>query len=261
MHEKLKVNGYKSSTGLLSFKGCPLRLREISVQRNRGPTTLTGGQISNSNAIRRRVAKISYNKYRNEKAKVSYGPLFGLKKSPSLGGDGPLCNDKALFSSNGGSGNEVVFWKRIFGGNPHLFDTNSCSYGCCDDKIFAKDDNCVCFEIDITTDDYIPKRGDSLIPQDSVTAGGNPNDNVIETVTPNTSNTVQVGTSSVANSFRVKIKTRKHGVVYKLLSSITSLTTMVVTAEDLLNRNRWGPVGTIVVQPADENTPYESSDC
>jgi hypothetical protein len=45
MHEKSIRGNYKSSTGLLVTKGCPLRLREISVQRNRGPTTLTGGQV------------------------------------------------------------------------------------------------------------------------------------------------------------------------------------------------------------------------
>ena len=68
---------YKSKTGLQTFKGCPLRLREISVQRNRGPTTLKGGEVSLGNAIRRRVARISKNSARHEKVKDSYGPLFG----------------------------------------------------------------------------------------------------------------------------------------------------------------------------------------
>lgn len=136
------TNTYKSISGLQTFKGCPLRLREVSVQRSPGPTTVTGSQISNGNAIRRRVAKISYNTSRHEPVKQSYGPLFGLKKAPHLGGNGEECKNKALYSANGGSGNDVVFWKRIYGGSSVLISTRSCDYGCCGDKIFSKDNTC-----------------------------------------------------------------------------------------------------------------------
>ena len=82
---------YKSTTGLQTFKGCPIRLRELNTSRNKGPTSMQGGSISNGNAIRRRVARVSYNKG-NEPVKASYGPLL-VKENPFLGGN---CTDKAL---------------------------------------------------------------------------------------------------------------------------------------------------------------------
>ena len=250
MLEKSIRGNYKSSTGLLVTKGCPLRLREISVQRNRGPTTLTGGQVSNGNAIRRRVARIGRNKYRNEKAKESYGPLFGLKRSPHLGGDGSNCNDKALYSANSGSSSDVIFWRGLYGGSRLLFDTNSCSYGCCDSKLFKKDDNCVCFEIEVTVNensDYIPKKDDSLIPENELVAGGDPNDNLITYVE------VIAGGVSNVKKYKLKLRTRRGGRVFRKLLSLTAPTSMVVTAQDFLRRDRYIPVGIVVVQPKDDN--------
>lgn len=250
MHEKSIRGNYKSSTGLLVTRGCPLRLREISVQRNRGPTTLTGGQVSNGNAIRRRVARIGRNKYRNEKAKESYGPLFGLKRSPHLGGDGSNCNDKALYSANSGSSSDVIFWRGLYGGSRLLFDTNSCSYGCCDSTLFKKDANCVCFEINVTVNensDYTPKKGDSLIPEDELVAGGDPNDNLITNVK------VVAGGVNSLKKYKLKLRTRKGGRVFRKLLSLTAPTSMVVTAQDLLRRDRYIPVGIVVVQPKDNN--------
>lgn len=130
---------YKSTTGLQTFKGCPIRLRELNTTRNKGPTSMQGGSISNGNAIRRRVARVSYNKSRNEPAKASYGPLFGLKKTPLLGGN---CTDKALHGANTGNSSDVIYWKKLYGGPRPLFSTQSCDYGCCGDKLFNKDTTC-----------------------------------------------------------------------------------------------------------------------
>lgn len=130
---------YKSTTGLQTFKGCPIRLRELNTARNKGPTSMQGGSISNGNAIRRRVARVSYNNSRNEPTKASYGPLFGLKKKPLLGGN---CTDKALHSANTGNSSDVIYWKKLYGGPRPLISTQSCDYGCCGDKLFNKDTTC-----------------------------------------------------------------------------------------------------------------------
>jgi hypothetical protein len=177
------------------------------------------------------VVKFGRNKYRNEKAKESYGPLFGLKRSPHLGGDGSNCNDKALHSANSGSSSDVIFWRRLYGGSRLLFDTNSCSYGCCDSKLFKKDANCVCFEINITVEnqsDFTPKKGDSLIPEDELVAGGDPNDNLITNVE------VVAGGVSSLRRYKLKLRTRRGGRVFRKLLSLTSASSMVVTAQDLL---------------------------
>jgi hypothetical protein len=129
---------YKSTTGLQAFKGCPIRLRELNTTRNKGPTSMHSGSISNGNAIRRRVARVSYNKSRNDHVKASYGPLFGLKKTPLLGGN---CSDKALYSvhsANTGNSSDVIYWKKLYGGPRPLINTESCDYGCCGDNICEK---------------------------------------------------------------------------------------------------------------------------
>lgn len=129
---------YKSTTGLQTFKGCPIRLRELNTSRNKGPTSMQGGSISNGNAIRRRVARISYNNSRGEPVKASYGPLFGLKKTPLLGGN---CTDKSLHSANAGNSSDVIFWKKLYGGPRTLFSTKRCSFGCNGSELFNKSDN------------------------------------------------------------------------------------------------------------------------
>ena len=50
---------YKSTTGLQTFKGCPIRLRELNTSRNKGPTSMQGGAISNVNAFRLIFAGVS----------------------------------------------------------------------------------------------------------------------------------------------------------------------------------------------------------
>ena len=129
---------YKSTTGLQTFKGCPIRLRELNTSRNKGPTSMQGGSISNGNAIRRRVARISYNNSRGEPVKASYGPLFGLKKTPLLGGN---CTDKSLHSANAGNSSDVIFWKKLYGGPRTLFSTKRCSFGCNGSELFNKSNN------------------------------------------------------------------------------------------------------------------------
>jgi hypothetical protein len=128
-----------NSNGLVVYKGCPIRLRELNTARKRGPTSLQGGAISNGNAIRRRVAHVTYKKDGVDTRKPSYGPLFGFKKNPHLGGK---CADKALHSANSGNSSDVIYWKKLYGGPRPLFSTASCDYGCCGDKLFNKDNTC-----------------------------------------------------------------------------------------------------------------------
>ena len=248
---------YKSTTGLQTFKGCPLRLREISVQRNRGPTTLKGGEVSLGNAIRRRVARISKNSARHEKVKDSYGPLFGLKKAPYLGGNGKNCESKALYSANSGNSSDVIYWRKLYGGSRLLFDTNSCSYGCCEDSLFEKDENCVCFEIEVTSDRK-PENGDTLTPGDSLTVvGGLPTDNIIV-------NTVTVNTTGTANTsskkYKLKLRVRKFGILYKFLSNTTTTASVVLNVRDLIDRDRYIPVRIIEVD-APDNGAHKPTDC
>lgn len=108
---------------VLPNKKCKLRLIQLNHASKPSPTKLTGSQVSRENYIRKRVAKINVNK--TTKKMSGYGPLFGLAKKPKYGGD---CND--IYYANGGTGSDIVQWKRIYGGSRTLFSTKSCNYGC-----------------------------------------------------------------------------------------------------------------------------------
>ena len=98
-----------------SNKDCKLRLIQLNHASKPSPTKLTGSQVSRENHIRRRVAKLNLDKTTN---RIWYGPLFGLAKNPKYGGD---CSD--VYYANGGSGSDIVQWKRIYGGSRTLFNT------------------------------------------------------------------------------------------------------------------------------------------
>ena len=137
--------GYKSATGL-QRKGCPIRLKELNNAKKPAPTKLKGSQVARENYIRRRVAVIKQIKDCLPKDKrlkngecnetYAYGPVFGIARGPKYGGkdaskgcSGGGCNN--IYYANGGSGSDVVQWKRLYGGSRTLFSTKSCKYGCC----------------------------------------------------------------------------------------------------------------------------------
>ena len=137
--------GYKSATGLQQ-KGCPIRLKELNNAQKPAPTKLKGSQVARENYIRRRVAVIKQIKDCLPKDKrlkngecnetYAYGPVFGIARGPKFGGkdaskgcSGGGCNN--IYYANGGSGSDVVQWKRLYGGSRTLFSTKSCKYGCC----------------------------------------------------------------------------------------------------------------------------------
>lgn len=103
--------------------GCKLRLRQLNNPGKPAPTKLTGSQVSRENHIRRRVATIKVEKSTKKMSK--YGPLFGLAKNQKCGEN---CHE--IYYANGGTGSDVVQWKRIYGGSSALFNTKKCHYGC-----------------------------------------------------------------------------------------------------------------------------------
>jgi len=127
---------YKSPTGLQkpgcsNSTVCPIRLKELNNAKKPAPTNLKGAQVARENYIRRRVASVKngntcFNTKKNPNcdAKYAYGPVFGIKKNPRNG------NCSNIYSANGGSGSDIVQWKRIYGGSRILFSNNNCSFGC-----------------------------------------------------------------------------------------------------------------------------------
>ena len=111
----------------------PGRLRRLNLQNKPNPTRDYGSLGARENYIRRRTAARirkptakCYN-YKGEQCNqyIAYGPRFGLRKRPTVcccpDGD-PKCQHtkSSWFRSNGGSGSDVTFWKRISAGPANL---------------------------------------------------------------------------------------------------------------------------------------------
>tara|TARA_B110000858_G_scaffold136833_1_gene155481 strand:+ start:3229 stop:3735 length:507 start_codon:yes stop_codon:yes gene_type:complete len=114
----------------------PGRLRKLSrVQIQPGPTRDYGSTGALANSIRRRVMRPNtqvnkgYTK-KNMKQAQGYGPLFGEAKSPGVYNK---CKGrgKNFYKSNGGTGSDVVYWKKVAGGPRQLTSGNNCELGIC----------------------------------------------------------------------------------------------------------------------------------
>ena len=170
---------YKSSTGL-QRAGCPIRLKELNNADKVAPTKLQGSQVARENYIRRRVATIKQTKPCLELKKTpncneteyAYGPVFGLKRGPRYGGRDAAKGCKGggcinVYYANAGAGEDVVMWKRLYGGSRTLFSTSNCAYGCCGKVDTAGlQQGCVCYS---TTNGTLltgaqPTVGDVLWP-------------------------------------------------------------------------------------------------
>jgi len=172
---------YKSPTGL-ERAGCPIRLKELNNASKVSPTKLKGAQVARENYIRRRVATIKQvksclpedKKFKGENCNTTYayGPVFGIAQGPKYGGRNPAKGCKAggcvnVYYANGGTGADVVQWKRLYGGPRVLFNTSNCSYGCCgkvgEDGLGK---GCYCYALNVTSDVTL-RRGDALWPSNS----------------------------------------------------------------------------------------------
>ena len=159
---------YKSATGLQTA-GCPIRLKQLNEAKKPAPTKLRGSQVARGNLIRRRVAAIRQVKdclpenkrFKGEQCNetYAYGPVFGLRKAPRVGGD---C--RKIYSANGGSSSDVIQWKRLYGGSRQLFSTSACKYGCCG-EVSATELGEGCKEFTVTGHTSVAlKKGDALWP-------------------------------------------------------------------------------------------------
>ena len=174
---------YKSPTGL-ERAGCPIRLKELNNASKASPTKLTGAQVARENYIRRRVATIKQVKkclpedkrFRGEECNeyYAYGPVFGIARGPKYGGRNPEKGCKGggcvnVYYANGGSGSDVVQWRRLYGGPRVLFNTSNCAYGCCG-KVGPKGlgKGCYCYALKVSSSVPV-RRGDALWPADSFT--------------------------------------------------------------------------------------------
>lgn len=170
-------NQYKSPTGL-KRAGCPIRLKELNNARKPAPTKLKGAQVARENYIRRRVATIKQvkpcvpedKKFKGQNCNdiYAYGPVFGIAKGPRYGGrNGKGCKSGGCYNvyyANGGSGSDIVQWKRLYGGSRTLFSTKACKYGCCGDvKKDGLNKGCYCYTLQVTSDVAL-KVGDVLWP-------------------------------------------------------------------------------------------------
>ena len=112
------------------------RLKKLSqVQIKPSPTRNYGSGGARANSIRRRVARYTNNGSNdvatksNQKQTLGYGPIFGTGKAPSVFNNCGGCGDrttttKNIYRSNGGTGSDVVYWKRIMGGPRQLTTGN-----------------------------------------------------------------------------------------------------------------------------------------
>ena len=127
---------YKSPTGM-EMDGCPIRLKEISQQRNPAPTRLVGAQVAMGNSVRRRVGTMKATSecfgFKGEQCNpnLAYGPVFGLRQAPRFGSRCDEGGFRNIYSANRGDSSDVTMWKRLYGGPRQLFSTRACSYGCC----------------------------------------------------------------------------------------------------------------------------------
>jgi hypothetical protein len=113
------------------------RLKKLSqVQIKPSPTRNYGSEGPRANSIRRRVARYTKNNnniYGNKSTPeqtLGYGPVFGTAKAPSVFNNCGGCGDrttttKNVYRSNGGTGGDVVYWKRVMGGPRQLTTGNN----------------------------------------------------------------------------------------------------------------------------------------
>lgn len=170
---------YKSPTGL-ERAGCPIRLKELNNASKVSPTKLKGAQVARENYIRRRVATIKQvksclpedKKFKGENCNTTYayGPVFGIAQGPKYGGRNPAKGCKGggcvnVYYANGGTGADVVQWKRLYGGPRVLFNTSNCSYGCCG-KVGTEglSNGCYCYTMILPLPKGTLRRGDVLWP-------------------------------------------------------------------------------------------------
>jgi len=170
---------YKSPTGL-ERAGCPIRLKELNNASKVSPTKLKGAQVARENYIRRRVATIKQvksclpedKKFKGENCNTTYayGPVFGIARGPKYGGRNPAKGCKGggcvnVYYANGGTGADVVQWKRLYGGPRVLFNTSNCSYGCCG-KVGTEglSNGCYCYTMILPLPKGTLRRGDVLWP-------------------------------------------------------------------------------------------------
>jgi hypothetical protein len=143
---------YKMPCGTYNYGGCrttrqrgllsgPImgRLSYLNRQQKPAPTRNYGSEDARARLLRRRVGKInmrSLDLYGNvvNSDKYGYGPLFGLRKGigKTWLSDGQC---KYIYTANNGSGSDVTYWKRVYGGSMNIVTTggggaNSCAYGC-----------------------------------------------------------------------------------------------------------------------------------
>ena len=117
-----------------SCKKC--RLKKLSeVQNKPGPTQKYNSESAMANSIRRRVLGLRRNQNsgapKNKlKQGFRFGPLFGTTKKPSVyncnacGKKNTKNSNNNVYYSNGGTGEDITFWKRIMGGTRNIFPTD-----------------------------------------------------------------------------------------------------------------------------------------
>ena len=127
------------------------RLKKLSeVQIKPSPTRNYSSEGARANSIRRRVARYTKNNnniYGNKNTPeqtLGYGPVFGTAKAPSVFNNCGGCGDrttttKNVYRSNGGTGGDVVYWKRIMGGPRQLTTGNNTAVA---DKSCGMNDQC-----------------------------------------------------------------------------------------------------------------------
>ena len=111
--------------GGMKFYKCSTRLNQLNQASKPNPVKVKGAQVSLENRIRRRVAPIkkSYqitnpDGTKGKWVKQEYGPLFGGNKQLIDGScDGSSqAKGRSGYASNLGTNEDVVFFKRVYGG-------------------------------------------------------------------------------------------------------------------------------------------------
>lgn len=229
---------YKSPTGL-KRTGCPIRLKELNNAKKPAPTKLKGAQVARENYIRRRVATIKQakpclppdKKFKGENCNknYAYGPVFGIAKGPRYGGRGNDAGCSNIYYANGGSGSDVVQWKRLYGGSRTLFSTKACKYGCCSDvNDGGLKKGCYCYTLQVTSDVSL-KIGDVLWPSKG---NNSPPIDVFDAIVTSVSGT----------TVTVRCK-NKFSYMSKIINFTNSDNHLSVYRRDILNN--WRMIGTV----------------
>lgn len=111
----------------------PGRLRKLTeVQKQPSPTRDYGSEGARENSIRRRVLSTNSNQNRGGtkdqiKQTEGFGPLFGKRVKPSIFNNCEGCGardngeTKYYYRSNGGTGADMIYWRRVMVGTTSLF--------------------------------------------------------------------------------------------------------------------------------------------